>query len=148
MESSDDVLVVAIDTVYAVGDWRGLKLLAVKLAATGAQALCSLLRSDVALRLGHHLVADLELTNGGTSQEGRVEMDVEMAGLDLVDCACERSLVKTHACILVSYVRCKIKCLSWLTIRELGLEEVVVPPRDLSNAVCQLRSLFFGEVDQ
>jgi hypothetical protein len=89
--------VVAIDTVYTVGDWCGLKLLAVQLAATGAQALCGLLRGDVALRLGHHLVSNLELANGGTSQERRVEVDVEVAGLDLVGCARERSLMEAHA---------------------------------------------------
>jgi hypothetical protein len=78
-----------------------LELLAVKLAIAGAEALCSLLRGDVALRLCEHLVADLELPDCGATQKRGVEVDVEVAGLDLVDCTCERSLVNAHACISV-----------------------------------------------
>ena len=87
-----------IDTIDTVRQWCMLELLTVKLAVTGAKTLCSLLRSDVALRLCQHLVADLELSDCGATQKRGVEVDVEMAGLDLVGCACERSLVNTHAC--------------------------------------------------
>jgi hypothetical protein len=89
--------VVAVDTVYAIRAWRMLQPSAVKLATTGAQALGGLLWSDVALGLGHHLIADLELADSSAAQEWWVEVDVEVAGLDLIGCACERSLMETHA---------------------------------------------------
>jgi hypothetical protein len=113
---ANDILVHAVDTVntidtvhavyaiYAVGGWGRFELLPVKLSITCPKTLCSLLWGDVTLRLGHHLVANLEFADCGTSQERRVEVDVEMAGLNLISCATERSLVKTHALILLATV--------------------------------------------
>jgi hypothetical protein len=92
-----------INTVYTVGGWGRFELLSVKLTITCPETLGSLLWSDVTLRLGHHLVANLELSDCGATQERRVEVDMEMTGLNLIGCATERSLVKTHALNLVSH---------------------------------------------
>ena len=108
-----DVLVDTIDTidtidtvhtVYAVGGWRRFELLPVKLTITSPETLCSLLWGDVTLRLGHHLVANLELADSGASQQRRVEVDVEVTGLNLVGSASERGLMETHALILLAIV--------------------------------------------
>jgi hypothetical protein len=66
--------------------------------ATVAQALRRLLRSDIALRLGHEFIADEELPHGGAAEEGWVEVDVEVGGLDFFRSACQGSLVEAHAC--------------------------------------------------
>jgi hypothetical protein len=53
--------------VYTVGGWGRFELLSVKLTITCSETLGSLLWGDVALRLGHHLVANLELADSGAS---------------------------------------------------------------------------------
>ena len=62
-----------------------------------AQAFRGLFRCDVALGLGHELVADKELADGGAAQYGWLEVDVEVAGFDLFGCAGGGSLVEAHA---------------------------------------------------
>lgn len=57
----------AVDTVDTVSDGRSLEFSAVKLAVASPQALCGLLGGNVALRLGHHFIADLKLANRGAS---------------------------------------------------------------------------------
>ena len=59
--------VYAIYTVYTVGGWGRFELLPVKLTITCSETLGSLLWGDVTLRLGHHLVANLELADSGAS---------------------------------------------------------------------------------
>jgi hypothetical protein len=66
--------------------------------ATVAQALRRLLRSDIALRLGHEFIADEELPHGGAAEEGRVEVDVEVRGFDFFGRASQWGLVEAHAC--------------------------------------------------
>lgn len=94
----------SINPVDAVGEGLLFEALAVKRAAAAPQAFCSLLGRDVALRLSHHLVTDLEFADGSTAKKRRVKMDVEMAALDLLVRAFQRRLVNTHACSFVSHV--------------------------------------------
>ena len=56
-----------------------------------------MLGRDVALGFGHEFIADEEFADGGTAEERRVEVDVEVTGFDFVGSAGERSLVETHA---------------------------------------------------
>ena len=93
-----------VDTVDTVGVGLLFEALTVKWAATTSQAVCSLLGRDVALRLSQHLVADLELPDSCTAEQGWVEVDVKMAALDLIVCTFQRRLVDTHAYICVSHV--------------------------------------------
>lgn len=83
--------------VCAIDQWCRFQPLPVELAVTGSQTLSSLLGCDVTLRLCHHLIADLELADTGASQKWWVEVNMEMARLDLVSCTLERRLVHTHA---------------------------------------------------
>jgi len=78
------------------------RLDAVERAAAVAKAFRGLLGGDVALGFGHELVADEELSYSGAAQEGWVEVDVKVAGFDLLGGAGERCLVETHACNIKS----------------------------------------------
>jgi hypothetical protein len=89
--------VVAIDTINTIRLRRALQLLAVQLASASSETLCSLLRSDVALRLGKHLVADLELTDRSAPEQRWEEVDVEVTALDLFRRASQGRLMYTHA---------------------------------------------------
>lgn len=59
-----------------------LQLLPVQLAAAVPQSGRRLLRSNVPLRLGQHLISHQELPHRGTPQQGRVEVDVEVRRFD------------------------------------------------------------------
>lgn len=61
------------------------------------QAFRGLFGRDIALRLGHQLVADEELSHCCAAQQRWVEVDVEMAGFDLFGGAGEWRLVDSHA---------------------------------------------------
>ena len=76
---------------------RLVQLLAVKLSTTVSESGSGLLGGDVALRLCHHLITDQELAHSSAAEEGRIEMHVEVTGLDLLRCTFKRCLVKTHA---------------------------------------------------
>jgi hypothetical protein len=92
-----EISVVAIDTVNTIWLRRTLQLLAVQLASASSETLCSLLGSYVALRLGKHLVADLELTDRSASEQRWKEVDVEVTALDLFRRASQGRLMYTHA---------------------------------------------------
>jgi hypothetical protein len=91
------ISVKTINTINTIRRRRTLQLLAVKLAPATSQTLRSLLRSDVALRLCKHLITDLELADGSTSEQRWEEVDVEMAALDLFRRSSQRCLMYTHA---------------------------------------------------
>lgn len=58
---------------------------AVQRTTAVAQAFRGLFGCDVALGLGHELVADEELPHGGAAEEGWVEVDVEVGGFDFFE---------------------------------------------------------------
>jgi hypothetical protein len=57
---------------------------------------------DISLWLGQHLIPDEELPHRGTSQERRIEMDMEMAGFDFLSLAVQWCLVYAHTYIIQS----------------------------------------------
>jgi len=65
----------------------------VQWTAASAQSRRGLLRSDVALRLGHHLVANQELPHCGATEKRRIEVDVKVTCFDLLIRAIEWCLV-------------------------------------------------------
>jgi hypothetical protein len=84
---------------------RLVQLLAVKLSTAVSESGSRLLRGNVALRLCHHLVTNQELSHGRAAEEGRVEVHVEVTGLNLLGSTFKWCLVKTHAyCLLVSSI--------------------------------------------
>jgi hypothetical protein len=87
----------AVGTIHTVCWRRSLELLAVKFASTTSQTLGSLLRSDVALRFGKHLIADLKLANSSAAKQWWIEMDMEMTALDFFRRTSQRGLMYTHA---------------------------------------------------
>lgn len=140
----------AISTVDAIDtghEWLLFEGLAIQWAAAASEMVCSLLRRDVALRLGQHLVTDLELADGGAAEQGRVKMNMEMTALDFIGCAFQRRLMNTHACMSVSRMRRFAKHLL-LTVGELCLEEVIISTSDFCDGFCELRTLFLVEVDK
>jgi hypothetical protein len=76
-------------------------LLAVKLSTAVSKSGSRLLRSNVALRLCHHLVTNQELSHGCATQKGRVEVHVEVTGFDLLGRTVQWCLVDAHACLVL-----------------------------------------------
>lgn len=72
-------------------------LRAIQRSTAVPQAFRGLFGRDIALRLGHQLVADEELSHRCAAQQRWVEVDVEMAGFDLFGGAGEWRLVDSHA---------------------------------------------------
>lgn len=92
----------SLSIVSNIVQWSAVKnlvqVLAVKLSAAVSESGSSLLGSDVALRLCHHLVTNQELAHSSAAKKRRIEVDVEVASIDLLGSAFEWCLVKTHAC--------------------------------------------------
>lgn len=86
--------------VQESGVSRLVQLLAVKLSTAVSKSGSGLLRGDVALRLCHHLITDQELAHSSAAEEGRIEMHVEVTGLDFLGRTFKRCLMKTHACFM------------------------------------------------
>jgi hypothetical protein len=74
-----------------------VKQLAVQLPTTAPQPRSGLLRGDVPLRLGHQLVSDEELADGGGAEERRVEVHVKPAVFGLLLGTVKRRLVNAGA---------------------------------------------------
>lgn len=72
-----------------------------------------------------------------------------MAGFDLLGGAGERCLVKAHAChVELAYTSGHCNGLNLLTVREVGLEKVVVSSCDLGEDLCQVHAFLVVEVHQ
>jgi hypothetical protein len=98
-------LLTPVDAIRTVQPRACFQVLAVKRAVTASQALSCLLWRDVTLGLSQHLVADLEFANRCAAKERWVEMNVEVAAFDFIDCPLKRSLVYTHACDIYQFCR-------------------------------------------
>lgn len=107
-----------------------LQLLAVELTATATETSCSLLGSDITLRLSHQLITDQELANSRAPQKRRVEVQVQIRGLHLLLSTVQRSLVNTHG------------------VREVRFKEVIVAASDLGDSLSQEGLIGTGEIDQ
>lgn len=112
----------------------------VQLSCTVSQSLCCLFRRDIALWFGHHLVPDEELPDSGASQQGRVKVQMQMAGFDFLVGSFQGGLVDSHTCQLSA-----LALIFWLepplTIREICLEQIVVSLGHVGNGLGQQLSL-------
>jgi len=70
--------------------------LPVQLTTTSPQFRSRLLRGNVALRFSHQFISNQELTNGSRSQKRRIEVHVEVAGVDFFFRAFEWCLVDSR----------------------------------------------------
>ncbi len=107
-----------------------LQLPAVELTTTATETSCSLLGSDITLRLGHQLITDQKFANSRAPQKRWVEVHVQIRGLHLLLSTVQRSLVNTHG------------------VGKVRLKEIIVAASDLSNSLSQESLIGIGEVDQ
>lgn len=89
--------VCAVETIYAIRMRLLCKALAVQWTIATPQTGCSLLRRDVTLRFGQHLVTDLKLADSCTAEKRGIKVNMEMAAFDLISSAFQRRLVNAHA---------------------------------------------------